>query len=231
MKRRVILSLILLCLQAAICGQSVPREFLRGEVSVELEPVFLLNMGISSPIDVALAARWALEDSAAAFSAMIFGWEFEYEPGERARELRENLSLTPLGAIRTDDASLRVTEAAVRENVYYLWCDYELSASQKRRITAWNASDTKGVQATGYAPLMGADGAESREALKRGALEDAMKKAARAALKLTERNRPRIVKGVIALEAFPVYRIFQGNWAALAKFRLKITEITPFPVY
>jgi hypothetical protein len=212
-------------------AQSIPRETLRGEVSVELEAPYLLPLGISSPIDRVTAGSWALEESAAAFSGMIYGWSFEYEPGERARELRERVIVTPLGRVDAADPRLKITEAAVRGGLYELWADYELSGEQQHRVRAWNAVETRETAGRGYAPLAGGEGTAERTDIKKAALEDAVKKALRAQLRLEERNRPRLVRGYIALARFPVYRIFHGNWAAEARFRVRITEIVPFPAY
>ncbi|MDR2481537.1 MAG: hypothetical protein LBD07_04505 [Spirochaetaceae bacterium] len=212
-------------------AQSVPREVLRGEVSVELEPVYLLHLGISSPLDKKTADLWALEDSATAFSGMIYGWIFEYEPGERVREISEYISLTPLGRIEMKDDRLRITNASVENEVLYTWCDYNLSGEQQFRMTAWNAAGTKKIKAMGFAPLQGKDGVTDRKMVKEAALEDALKKAIRAELRATQKNRPRMVRGYIALSEFPLYRIFHGNWAAQASFRLRVTEIIPYAAY
>jgi hypothetical protein len=224
------LFLLLLC-DASLFAQSVPRETLRGEVSIELEAPYLLPLGISSPVDRATAGLWALEESAAAFSGMIYGWTFEYEPGERARELRERVLLTPLGRVESADPRLKITEAAVRGDLYELWADYELSGDQQYRLRAWNSVESRETAGRGYAPLAGKEGTRERTEIKRAAFEEAVKKALRAQLRGEERNRPRLVRGYIALARFPVYRIFHGNWAADARFRVRVTEIVPFPAY
>ena len=212
-------------------AQNAAAPTLRGAVYVELDAPYLLPLGISSPVDRAAAAAWALEDSAAAFSALIYGWNFEYEPGERARELRERVLLTPLGRVEPADPRLQITEAAVRDGLYELWADYQLTGEQQYRLRAWHSADTRETAATGYAPLAGNEGTTERTEIKAAALEDAVKKALRAQLRAQERNRPRLVRGSIALARFPLYRLFHGNWAAQARFRVRITEIVPFPAY
>jgi hypothetical protein len=46
-----------------------------------------------------------------------------------------------------------------------------------------------------------------------------------------ERNRPKEVKGLIALAAFPVFGMDSGRWLVSARFRVDITEIIPFAAY
>ena len=207
------------------------RDTLRVEVSVEMEPLHLDGLGIDSPIDSKTAKLWALEDSAALFSALVYGWDFEYEPGEIARQHGEYLSLKALGSIEPDDRRIRASAGEVRDSVFYMWCDYLLVGDQQRRLKTWRASHTKELKALGFAPLKGKEGVETRAAIKFAALEDAIKKALRAELRKTMRKRPRLVKGSIALADYPLYRMFHGNWAAQASFRIFWTEAVPYSAY
>lgn len=207
------------------------QDFLRGEAAIDLEPVYLNRLGESTTIDTAAASVWALEECAAAFSGMIYGWEFDYEPGERARKISEKFNIEPLGKIEQGDPRIKISNASIRDNVYYLWCDFELSVEQQFRIRQWNNAGVKERVARGYSPLEGPEGTTEKMMIKQAALEDAMKKSIRAALSETERNRPRLVRGKIALSAFPIYRIFAGNWAASARFFVIIDELIPFSVY
>jgi hypothetical protein len=63
------------------------------------------------------------------------------------------------------------------------------------------------------------------------ALEVAARSALRAALRGSERNRPKEVTGFISLESFPAFFLHQGRRAAQARFKVEIREITPFAVY
>jgi hypothetical protein len=204
-------------------------EELRGEVSVEVEPVYALFLGAPYPLDGETASRWAREDVAAAFSGMIYGWNFVYEPGERARGAAESLELEARGGIRPDDPALVVTDTDERDGVFYMTADYSLDYARKNRMRQWQSSPV--VQAAGYGPLQGWAGVTDRRQIKETALQDAMKKAVRQKLRLTERNRPRAATGLIALSKFPLYRMNNGQWTAAAEFRIEIMEITPFAAY
>jgi hypothetical protein len=98
-------------------------------------------------------------------------------------------------------------------------------------MSAWKASNTIGVNATGYASLQGDAGTNERKMIKFSALEDAAKKAIRAYLRSNNKNRPSTTKGYISLAQFPAFHIANGKWAANARFRLQLTSVTPFSVY
>jgi hypothetical protein len=116
---------------------------------------------------------------------MIYGWDFFYEIGEKARDLEEQLSLTERGRVAFADPRLSVTDAAADPHRLTIWIDYAPDEAQERRLAAWKAGDFKPVKGLGTAPFSAPlEG-------KRAALEDAARAALRAYLRGTERNRPR----------------------------------------
>ncbi|MDR2521912.1 MAG: hypothetical protein LBC72_05100, partial [Spirochaetaceae bacterium] len=65
------------CLIAA-CAPVLPADILRGEVQVDVEPVYAVSRGLASPLDDESLVAWALEESARSYAGMIYGWSFEY---------------------------------------------------------------------------------------------------------------------------------------------------------
>lgn len=204
---------------------------LRGEVRIDMEPVFALDADVPYPIDDTTARRRALNEAALFFSAMIYGWSFQYEIGERARGIAEDMELTPLGEIRWGDPRLFATDAQVRERRLYLWVDYRPSEEQIRRLSFWRAGTVRNAQAVGYGPSGAPRDGADWYAITKAALEDAARSGIRAMLRGSERNRPKEARGVIALAEFPSYRMDAGRWTARARFRVQITEIIPFAAY
>ncbi|MDR0321822.1 MAG: hypothetical protein LBI28_09985 [Treponema sp.] len=203
---------------------------IRGEVYVDLEPMYAGHVDTEYPLDVPMAGRRALEELSMFFSAMIYGWSFNYEVGERARRIEENLVLEPIATIRYGDPALRVTDTEVIDNRLRVWADYHLNDTAQRRIHVWRTGMIRNAQATGYGPSY-VEEYPGWIALKRIALEDAAREALRAMLRGSERNRPKEVTGFISLAEFPRYYISSGRWAAFARFRVQITEIIPYSVY
>jgi len=203
---------------------------IRGEVFVDLEPIYAGHVDEEYPLDIDTAGRRALEEAALFFSAMIYGWSFNYEAGERARRLDEALELQQLGSIQYGDPAMRVTDTEVRDMRLRVWADYHLNENLQRRIQVWRTGMIRNAQATGYSPSH-VDEYPGWIALKKIALEDAARAAIRSMLRGSERNRPMEVTGFISLAAFPRYYIDAGRWAASARFRVQITNIIPFPAY
>jgi len=206
------------------------QQVIRGEVFVDFEPIYAGHVDSEYPLDIPTAGRRALEEAAVFFSAMIYGWSFNYEVGERARQLAEHLELTPVALIQAGDPGLKVTDTEIRDMRLRVWTDYHLNDIQQRRMQAWRGGTVRNAQAVGYGPSFIEEYPGWLE-LKKAALEDAARAALRAMLRGSERNRPREVTGFISLAAFPRYFIESGRWAAAARFRVQIVEIIPFSAY
>ncbi|MDR2701297.1 MAG: hypothetical protein LBB72_02565 [Spirochaetaceae bacterium] len=200
------------------------QEALRGEVKIEMKqvrgfPIEEVQAGVILSIAEARAA--AMEEAALYFGAMIYGWSFHYDVGERARNIEEKLELTPLGKVNSGDPRLEITEVQVKDLNLYLWSDYRPDTAQRNRLAKWKAGTVRTAQAYGEGPL------EDRYK----ALEDAARAAIRAMLRGSERNRPKEVTGFISLAVFPRYWMEKGHWTALGRFRVEIINIQPFAAY
>jgi hypothetical protein len=212
-------------------GGAADQEVLRGEVWIELEPIYGAYVDEHYPLDTDTASRRALEEAAMFYSAMIYGWSFHYDIGERAREIPEEFELTPVAAIPFGDPGLRATDVRIQDMQVHLWTDYHLTEDQQRRMRIWRTGTIRNAQAVGYGPLGGPVYLSGWMAIKMAGLEDAARAAVRALLRGSERNRPREASGFISLAAFPNYFMDSGRWAASARFHIQITGIVPFAAY
>jgi hypothetical protein len=209
-----------LCLAFPLSAQ----EVLRGEVKIELEQVRgfpIEEIQAHAILSIAEARAAALEEAARYFEAMIYGWSFHYDVGERARNIEEKLELIPLGKVHSGDPRLETTEVQVKDLNLYLWSDYRPDTAQSNRLAKWKADTVRSAQAYGEGPLED----------KYKALEDAARAAIRAMLRGSERNRPKEVTGYISLAAFPRYWMEKGHWTAMGRFRVEILKIEPFAAY
>jgi hypothetical protein len=226
--RRFIFALLLL-LSFTLAAQE--HDSLRGEVWIELEPIYGAFVDEQYPLDTETASRRALEEAALFYSAMIYGWSFHYDIGEMARGIPEKLDLTPVASITFGDPGLLATDVEIKDMRVQLWTDYRMNGDQQRRIQVWRKSNIRSAQAIGYVPLDGSLAASGWLDIRTAVLEDAARAALRAGLRSSERNRPKEVTGFISLAAFPRYFIASGQWAAAARFHVDIHEIIPFAAY
>ncbi|MDR0877333.1 MAG: hypothetical protein LBN21_04715 [Treponema sp.] len=238
--RRISLAIGIVCFFSGLSLPLFPQEHvpetLRGEVRIELEPMYGGYVDEHYPLDTDTASRRALEEAVMFYSAMIYGWSFHYDIGEKARGIAEEFELEPLGIIPWGDPGLRATDVELKNEQVQLWTEYRLTEAQKRRLSMWRTGKVRSTQAVGFGPLgfpgTGDQGQKSDWlSVRKKSLEDAARASMRALLRLSERNRPKEVNGFISLASFPRYFMDSGQWAASARFKVEITEIIPFAAY
>jgi len=206
------------------------QTVIRGEVFVDFEPIYAGHIDSEYPLDIAKARQRAIDEASVFLSAMIYGWSFNYDVGERARQITENFELTPVALIQADDPALKVTDTEIRDMRLRVWTDYNLSEAQQRRMQVWRSGTVRNAQGLGYGPSFIEEYPGWLE-LKKIALEDAARAALRQMLRGSERNRPKEAAGFISLASFPRFFIDGGRWAASARFRVQIVEIIPYSAY
>jgi hypothetical protein len=234
---RRIFAFLLTFISFAFCLPAQDMEYgnipdtLYGEVSMELEQIYGAHISDEYPLDTPAAARLALEEAAMLYSAMIYGWSFHYEIGEKARRIEEHIELESIASVPYGDPGLRVRETELKDMRLRLLTDYYLTDEQKRQMRVWRTGNTRNAQAIGYGPSGSIEEYPGWLALKKAALDDAARLALRNLLRGSERNRPKEVTGYISLASFPRYYIDGGLWAVSARFRVQITEIIPYAAY
>jgi hypothetical protein len=227
---RLLRAVIIFCLVGfPLFSQDYVPETLRGEVRIELEPVYGGYVDEKYPLDTDTASRRALEEAAMFYSGMIYGWSFHYDIGEKARGIAEIFELEPLGSIPWGDGGLRATDVEITDGQVRLWTEFRLSEAQKRRVSMWQMANVRTTQAMGFGPLGPQRENEPREgqmsgwlAIRKASLEDAARASVRAMLRGSERNRPKEVTGFISLSAFPRY--FMDSGQHLPGSRLKLPK-------
>ena len=166
---------IFFLLFSAFSANSSPvsgQEVLRGEVKVELEPIYGSFVDEKYPLDTDSAYRRALQEAAMFFSAQIYGWSFHYDIGERARGIKEEFDLEALGEIRWGDPRLFVTHAKFENRILSVWMDYRPTDTQRRRLEMWKMGSIRTAQAIGYGPPGGPVEISDWLTIKKEALED-----------------------------------------------------------
>ena len=211
--------------------QGYHPDVIRGEIWVELEPIYGDRVDSEYPLGTETAARRALQEAATYFAAMIYGWSFQYEIGERARGIAEEFEFTPMGEIRWGDPRLAVTEAETRDFRLRVWADYRLNDVQQRRMRIWRTGTIRNAQATGYCPIEGPSPDSNWLDIRNAVIKDAARAAVRTLLRGDERNRPKEANGFISLASFPRFYIDAGQWTASVRFRVQINEVIPFRAY
>jgi len=205
-------------------------QIVSGAFRVDLEPVWAATPGVEDsgstyPLDAASAAKDLLHEAATAFSSMVYGWSWEYEPAAQDRGTTEYFALRALGSIEDGDPDLRVTSAEQEGSILRYWIEFRLDPAQERQYSSFRAHGSRVLKGSGSAPLT--LGLSSKEE----ALEAAAKDAVRGVLRDMLPNRPHSAQGEIALETVPRYYVGQGRWNASARFMIRVDSVQSYSAY
>jgi len=233
MARKILTLSLLFAVITVLAQEHDPGFNLRGEVWIELQPIYGNRPDIEYPVSIETAGRRALQEASLYYSAMIYGWSFHYDIGERARGIKEDFDVfEPMGEVRWGDPRLTVTDVEFRDDSQIrVWTDYRMSELQAKRIQAWRTGTVRNAQAIGYCPITGPTPDSGWLEIRNAVLKDAARAAVRDILRGSERNRPKEAVGFISLASFPRFYVDSGQWAASVRFRVQINEIIPFAAY
>ncbi len=199
------------------------RDVLTAELWAELDPIPLPKEERTITQEIAISRT--LEEARILISGMIYGYEVEYTPSDRVRQVPERLEVLPLGEIPPGDPSLRAMNVRMKNNRYYVQIRYDLSEYQIRRLQAWNSNILDSASGRGIAPLQ--DGYRGKyEAINQG-----IKNALRGYLRKRVGNKPRLIKARVVLEAPPSISIDAGGYHCLVRIRINLGAVRPYSAY
>ncbi len=183
------------------------------------------------PVSEPTARARALDEAAWVFSGMIWGFDFSYTPYDKTRALAERFELSPITSLSPGE--LRLSGKAERrpplgmgaEDEYRYFVECRPGAALDELMSGYGAEPWKGSQGLGKADMnVGVKG-------RRAAYEDALRQAVRSCLQGLEPNKPRLVKGRVALERPPSLAIRDGFYAAQVRARVMVVEVFSYKVY
>ncbi|HEY9593848.1 MAG TPA: hypothetical protein VHE79_05180 [Spirochaetia bacterium] len=220
--RGLAVTLLFFVAVSSASGQSFDQVSVRPWV--ELEPLFRIDPS-RYPLPLDVAERDLLETGRVLVSGMVFGWTFEYYPGDRARQVQESFTLTPIAEIPWGSPRLRVSET--EHDATRLWgrIIYSLSDEDSRRRSSWESNTADQATGTGTAPIQA--GPDGRDASLKAAIRDAIRRS----LDTRYVNKPRSIRGEVILWDDPQTIVRSGTYTTVAKVRIAVRELVPYRIF
>ncbi len=192
-------------------------QIITGVFTVDLRPAV---HEVDPDVDREEVALRGLFDLARySFGGMVFGFRFDYDPGELARQNPEEFYLEPLGSIPWGDSALRVRETERVDTIISTIVDFTVGDARSPWFEGWRRSGFPSAGGQGFASTSeGPPGMIS-------AVEDAMRAALRSYLRATVPDRPERVRGRLALDAVPRVSISRGEYVAVVRIRIQVTDV------
>jgi len=206
---------------APAAGQGEP--LLRAEFWTDLEPVSAAGEPWPVPRDE--AARRLLDEAAWVFGGMLWGFEFEYAPLDRARGIEESFTLEALGSIERGDPRLEPGQARLSGREMRAYVDYRPDAAQAALLASYRDEPWERAQGVGRADWT------RGWAGRRAAYENCLREAVRAYLRSLVPNKPRLARGRVVFERPPSIFVEGGFYTVQARARVEVLELRPYVVY
>ena len=207
---------------APLRAEDTDRLFIRPWI--ELEPLVRIGPG-PYPIPVDAAEKTLLETGRVLLSAMVYGWDFSYEPGDKARGVQERFVLTPLAQVPWGSPRLRVVETEVSETRLWARISYALDEEESRRRAAWESGTADLSTGQGTAGLQLGDPGRT------ASLESAVRDAIRRSLDTRYVNKPRQITGEVVLWTDPTVLVRSGAYLTTATVKLLVRELIPYRIF
>lgn len=166
-----------------------------------------------------------LREAQFAFSGMIYGFNFVYTPSDPVRQVKEVFDLKPIAEIPWGDPRLSVLSTRSTAGLFFAQITYRPADFQVFRLQGWRSNSNAHAAGSGGASyLLGTIGRET-------AVNAAIKNAIREYVRAREYNRPREIRGSLALLDPPRIGVQRGEYVADVRIALDIRAILPYTVF
>ena len=198
-------------------------EYVVVEAWAELDPI-VADDGIR-PVPREVALEHLLSEVQYTVSGLVYGYQFDYVPGDPAREIAESFELTPYAAIVRGDPALTVLQTWIDEDKLVARVAYEVSAEQGSWYEGWHSSANPRSSGLGVSSLF------LGPVNKVGAISDGIRSAVREHVRAMEFTRPQRITGAALLATYPDFGIVRGNYQAQVDVLLQIDRIERFQTF
>ncbi|HUX11760.1 MAG TPA: hypothetical protein VMW87_01955 [Spirochaetia bacterium] len=198
------------------------EKLLIAEFSAETHPLIVETPEPPTKEQIVLSL---LEEARFAFSGMIYGFDFVYTPSDPLRKVAEEFDLKPVAQLRWGDPRMRVLDTRTESDLLFARITYSLADFQLPRWQGWQSNSLEHASGLGASSYL--KGPSSRHA----AIVEAIKNAIREQVRQRVYNRPREIRGSLALLDAPRIAVREGNYEATVRIALDVKSIIPYTIF
>ncbi len=174
----------------------------------------------------ALPVRKIREIAPFILSGMVYGWNFDYTPYDKARKVPEFFEFTPIRELNESElSSVKYTFPWLEESRLYTWVEYWRSDEQISYYRSWLGVNYPHIKGRGYAPLEdGFDGIKQ-------ACGEALKQAVREYERRRIKTKPKEILGKALLCQPPLIGIESGRYVVTLDFFMESDRIIEYKTF
>ena len=169
------------------------------------------------------AVHSLLEDARWTFSAMIYGLDVVWTPPASSRGVEEVLEISSVALIPRGDPGLTATGVNRENGFIFVLLEYHPGDAQQARLRGWRGQSYPAGSGSGTVSIY-------HETPRRAAMEEAVKQALGRWLRAREYNRPKEIRGRVALACFPRIGRSGGGMKADVSIKIDLKPPIHYPV-
>lgn len=152
-------------------------------------------------------------------SGMLYGYNFVYRVENKINNTKGYFDLIPISKIKNTDKNFTLSQYEESQISIRVQGTYRLNSNQKDYIRGFQGSVAKTASGTGFSKWE-KDWTKRLDAYKEG-IRSAVLNCARKNIK----SRPQYIKGKVLLAESPIFSVLSGEWRAIVKVHIVISEV------
>ena len=153
---------------------------------------------------------------------MVYGWEFDYTPYDKARGVKEFFEFKEIRPFDNEKKFIKYEDPWFDESKVHCWVSFERSDAMVNSYNHW--ADIKNPRILG---LGGGSVSKGFEGIQEAA-ENALKDAVRTYFRKILRNKPKQITGSVLVNKVPAILIKSGNYQMQLDFFLQTGDIVEY---
>ena len=154
---------------------------------------------------------------------MIYGWQFDYTPYDKARRVEEYFEFSPIQKLTDEDRKTIVyTKPWVQDDRLWCWVEYKRSPQMMHIFESWQVITNPRIRGVGYAKL--SDGFAGIQEACGEALKNAVREYERKLIK----NKPKEIMGRVMITEPPLIGIEAGRYVVTLDFFMETDRILEY---
>lgn len=158
-------------------------------------------------------------------SGLVFGWDFEYSPYDKRRNVAEHFEIKAKHEIAVNDKALSISDLLPAYPFLYAYAEYTASDLLAKRQQTWKSISYKTVKGFGQGER--SDEISGIYNAYINATKDAVRRYARTVTK----NKPKELRGQLLIRDNPRLFMTSGRFNASIEMYIYISEIIPYEVF
>lgn len=176
--------------------------------------------------EIAFAVSKIKEISPFLTSGMVYGWNFDYTPSDKARNVKEYFEFTPIQELTQNEInSIHYAKPWIEDSKLNCWVEFIRSESQISYFKSWQLIQAVKINGKGRAKL-----SEGFEGIQK-ACGEAIKNAVRDYERKWIKNKPKEISGKVIMNQPPKIGIEAGHYVVTLDFFMESDRIIEYKTF